>query len=220
MLNKEDIIKLLNTEENFVDKFILDAFIKNWKIEAIYEDENGTEYYDDAALENIKRALGPKEPESQIYTVEESEPKIEQEPLPVEVVEEIKTEVIEPQIVVPQEMVKNEVQEYQSPQKEMVSKESELKNITLDITSQTLNTLAQTIAQKITGDISQYLKQNEWVEEAFDAGALKHDNEVLAKKLAELIEDNKLLISRINELEDENESFVNVFGNIYVKKSQ
>ena len=39
---------------------MLDAFIKNWKLEAIYEDENGVEFFDEEALDKIRTSLAPK----------------------------------------------------------------------------------------------------------------------------------------------------------------
>jgi hypothetical protein len=60
MLSRNDIIRILSENKHYIDEFILDAFIKNWKIEAIYEDENGIEYFDDMALEKVRSALCEK----------------------------------------------------------------------------------------------------------------------------------------------------------------
>lgn len=217
MLSKEEIIKLLNDDNNFVDSFILDAFIKNWKIEAIYEDENGIEFYDEAAFQKIKAALvnKPEEkedkniPDIDIIEHEEIKPeliKTVEIPEPIESVESAES-------IALMEPVTADVVELQSK-----PETPDTKNFTLDITNQTLSLLAKSIADKITGDISGYLKKNDWLEEAFNAGAFKKDNELLASKLNELLSDNKILIKRIQELEKENNSFVNVFANIYVKK--
>ena len=206
MLSKNEIIKLLNDDNNFVDSFILDAFIKNWKIEAIYEDENGVEFYDEAAFEKIKAAL-----------VNKPEEVVDQTPEP-------EIEIIHHEEYVPEDVIPVEAKEELpvAPVVETSTKldnaSTELKNFTLDITSQTLNVLAQSIADKITGDISGYLKNNDWLEEAYNAGGFKKDNEILAAKLNEVLNDNKILIKRIQELESECDSYLNVFGNIYVKK--
>lgn len=213
MLNKDEIIKILNDENNFVDNFILDAFIKNWKIEAIYEDENGVEFYDEAAFEKIKSALGNKPQEKEIYTVETVSKEELKEDIE-EVVQEIAQEVV-------QEVVHEVIGSTKPQVAEVIPKqETELKNVTLDITNQTLNVLAHTIAEKITGDISGYLKNNEWLEEALNAGSFKRDNEILSAKLNEVLQDNKIFIKRIQELEKENKSYLNVVANIYVKKSK
>ncbi len=214
MLSKDDIIKILNDEDILVDRFILDAFIKNWKIEAIYEDEHGVEFFEEAALEKIKNAMKSKEPETKLYTVEESF----KEPEPSPVVEEIKEE--EPA----QEEVVKEAEVIVEETKPIVVEEAknlpekELKNFTLDITNQTLNVLAQSIAEKITVDISSYLKKNEWLEDATSAASFKKDNEQMAAKIKELLEDNKIFIRKIKELEAEKSSYIKVFGNIYIKK--
>ena len=61
MYNKQQIIEQISSNGQYIDAFMLDAFIKNWKIEAIYEDENGIEFFDDDALDKIKTSLAPNE---------------------------------------------------------------------------------------------------------------------------------------------------------------
>lgn len=213
MLSKDDIIKILNDEDILVDRFILDAFIKNWKIEAIYEDENGVEFFEEVALEKIKDAMKTKEPENKLYTVEEAIK--EPEPSPIE--EEKKEESQQPEAK-EAEVVAEEVKPAVIVEEAKNLPEKELKNFTLDITSQTLSALAQSIAEKITVDISSYLKKNEWLEDTLDAVSFKKDNEQLAAKIKELLEDNKIFIRKIKELEAEKSSYIKVFGNIYIKK--
>ena len=57
MFNRESILKSLNTENYYIDKHSLDLFLEDWKIESIYEDEDGLEFYDDLALEKIKKGI-------------------------------------------------------------------------------------------------------------------------------------------------------------------
>ena len=47
MFNRETILKNLNTENYYIDNHSLDLFLEDWKIESIYEDEDGLEFYDD-----------------------------------------------------------------------------------------------------------------------------------------------------------------------------
>lgn len=213
MLSKDDIIKILNDEDILVDRFILDAFIKNWKIEAIYEDENGVEFFEEVALEKIKDAMKTKEPENKLYTVEETTK--EPEPPLVEEEKNIESQQTEAKEA---EVVAEEIKPAVIVEEAKNLPEKELKNFTLDITSQTLSALAQSIAEKITVDISSYLKKNEWLEDALDAVSFKKDNEQLAAKIKELLEDNKIFIRKIKELEAEKSSYIKVFGNIYIKK--
>lgn len=228
MLNKEKIIEIINSSGSYIDKFMLDAFIKNWKIEAIYEDENGVEFFDDDALEKIKSGISPKEYPQDIQheqIINESSDTTEQQGMPegenknaeVEVHYETidnsqKQEVLEPekedniQQIIPTDNTKN----YQ---------ETEIKNVTLDITNQTLGMLAESIAGKITADIAKFIKNTDFLQEAMDMGAFKKDNEILAKKVQEIINDNKILVSKIQELEAKEDKYIKVFGNIYVKKN-
>ena len=57
MYNKNDILLKLNTENYYIDRRTLSIFIDSWKIEAVYEDENKDEYYDDFAIEKINSSV-------------------------------------------------------------------------------------------------------------------------------------------------------------------
>lgn len=221
MLSKNDIIRILSENKHYIDEFILEAFIKNWKIEAIYEDENGVEYYDEAALEKVRNALCDKselqkeaceieiidkEPlEEQEQTVVSEESYAQAEPVSENIEEKISSNI---------EIIETSAQPFGMPARG----EQELKNVTLNITNQTLNVLAQTIAEKITGDISGYLKKTDFLEEALSAGSFKRDNEILATKMQELLQDNRILIKKIQELEKDKDAYLHVVANIYVKK--
>jgi len=221
MLSRNDIIRILNENKHYIDEFILDAFIKNWKIEAIYEDEHGVEYFDEMALEKIRTAL-----------CEKSE--LQQEACEVEIIEKQEASLDLPQPESVEEGLQNELHEIKPeesaskmevvtdipkpPIEPKVPIESGLKNVTLNITNETLNVLAKTIAQKITGDISGYLKKSDMIEEALKMGSFKRDNEILSAKLKEILEDNKILIRKIQELENEKDTYLHVVANIYIKK--
>ena len=60
MFNRETILKNLNSENYYIDKHSLDLFLNDWKIDSIYEDEDGLEFYDDLALAKIKRGISLK----------------------------------------------------------------------------------------------------------------------------------------------------------------
>lgn len=232
MFNKEKIIEILNSEDLFIDNFLLEAFIKNWKIEPIYEDANGVEFFDEMAVEKIRNGIKQKEPKHEInimnkdditpvdMTIEMSEiSNKEEKSSPIEQVQEIE--------VVQQENNSESEQNIQDPQELPVAVlnevnrevENELKNVTLDISNQTLAVLAESIARKITSDVADYIKQSDFIEDALQLGEYKKDNEILVNKLEELLSDNKILVKRIEELEKERSSFVKLFGNIYVKNN-
>lgn len=135
--------------------------------------------------------------EQPIEDTEQPEPPVQ------EIVQEIYTE--------PQELPVSIINEVN---KEV---ENELKNVTLDISNQTLAVLAESIARKITYDVADFIKKTDFIEDAVQLGEYKKDNKLMLEKIDELIADNKILIQRIEELEKENKSFVKVFGNIYVK---
>ena len=72
MYNKQQIIDTLNNEDIFIDNFILDAFIKNWKIEPIYEDAQGVEFFDDMAIEKIRNGILQKQPKCEINIIDKT----------------------------------------------------------------------------------------------------------------------------------------------------
>ena len=71
------------------------------------------------------------------------------------------------------------------------------KSFTLDVSSQTLQMLAEAVAKKISDDI----KNSDMVNKLVEAGGYKRDNEILAKQVKELLEHNKELTQRIEQLE-------------------
>lgn len=243
MYNKEKILELINQDGLFIDKFIMEAFIKNWKIDPIYEDENGVEYFDEMTIEKIKNGISQKnQSRCEIHIMDKDDGK------PVEMSVEVPIEVPidEPAqsfentlsqseeeenvpVDLPMEIAQeaqNDVQyEIQNEVQNEVLKgveselQTQLQNITVDVSNQTLAVLAESIARKITADVSEFLKKSDFIEEAVHMGELKKDNEILVEKIEELLGDNKILVQRIRELEDENDSYVKIFGNIYVKNS-
>ena len=175
MYNKQDILKNLNEFNYFIDELTLSSFIKNWKIDAIYEDEDGVEFFDNFAIVKLKKGISLK---SQGYSNDQ-------------IIYHIN------KILAEKPLVKKE-------KKEIVEKSvsaAELQNLTIDVTGQTLQMLADAVAQKITSEIKEQIKNSDFVQQLLQDGALKKDNETLSKQVEELSEDNKKLAQRIEELE-------------------
>ncbi len=218
MFNKEKILEILNQEDTYIDNFILEAFIKNWKIDPIYEDAQGVEYFDEMAIEKIRNGLKQKNP-PKINVIDKNTIK------PVDISVEAPMDDYEPQTEiestpvchpqVPQEIVKEEHVELPIEVKKRV--DNELQNVTIDISNQTLAILAESIAKKITSDVADFIKKTDFTDGAVQLGEYKKDNQILAQKIDELMTDNKILVQRIDELEKENQSFNKIFGNIYLK---
>lgn len=220
MFSKDKIIEILNEEDLYIDNFLLEAFIKNWKIEPIYEDAQGVEFFDEMALEKIRNGIKQKQPKCEINIMDKDDIK------PVDMAVEVSETFVhneEPNNEKPCEQEQNNEQDLvpelpvsilNEVNKEV---ENELKNVTLDISNQTLAVLAESIARKITYDVADFIKKTDFIEDAVQLGEYKKDNELLIKKVEEIISDNKILIKRIEELEKENRSFVKLFGSIYVK---
>ena len=209
MFNRESILKSLNTENYYIDKHSLDLFLNDWKIDSIYEDESGLEFYDDLSLEKIKRGISLK---AQGYSDEQIISKLQRMEARVEKVS--KEEPVQPILVkdyinVPQDEPVAEKEEEHivtdltpAPVEKCVPEESPIemnshKSFTLDVSSQTLQMLAEAVAKKISDDIT----NSDMATRLIEAGGYKRDNEILAKQVQELLEHNKELSSRIEQLE-------------------
>lgn len=198
MFNRESILKNLNSENYYIDKHSLDLFLNDWKIDSIYEDEGGLEFYDDLALDKIKRGISLKaqgySDEQIIAKLQKMEAKVErradEEPVqPILVKDYLDT----PLETVPEIVEEGNQEEHivtdLTPQKD--------KNFTLDVSSQTLQMLAEAVAKKISDDIT----NSDMATRLIEAGGYKRDNEILAKQVQELLEHNRELSSRIEQLE-------------------
>jgi len=166
MFNRETILKNLNSENYYIDKHSLDLFLNDWKIDSIYEDESGLEFYDDLSLDKIKRGISLKaqgfSDEQIISKLQRMEAKVEKKEEPVEpivlkdylsVQEETKPELVEEEHTVTD----------LTPQPE--------KSFTLDVSSKTLQMLAEAVAKKISDDIT----NSDMATRLIEAGGYKRD---------------------------------------------
>ena len=195
MFNRESILKSLNTENYYIDKHSLDLFLNDWKIDSIYEDESGLEFYDDLSLEKIKRGISLKAQgysDEQIITkLQRMEAKVEKKEEPVQPI--LVKDYLDTPVETEPEMVEEGEEEHivtdLTPQRD--------KSFTLDVSSQTLQMLAEAVAKKISDDIT----NSDMATRLIEAGGYKRDNEILAKQVQELLEHNKELSARIEQLE-------------------
>lgn len=198
MFNRDTILKNLNTENYYMDKHSLDLFLNDWKIDSIYEDEDGLEFYDDLALEKIKRGISLK---AQGYSDEQIISKLQRMEAKVEKIS--KEEPVQPILVkdyldTPQETVPEVVEENKEDEHIVTDLTPQRdKSFTLDVSSQTLQMLAEAVAKKISDDIT----NSDMATRLIEAGGYKKDNEILAKQVQELLEHNKELSARIEQLE-------------------
>lgn len=195
MFNRESILKSLNTENYYIDKHSLDLFLEDWKIESIYEDEDGLEFYDDLALEKIKKGISLK---AQGYSDEQIITKLGRMEAKVEKIEEPPKPV---QPIMVSDLLNNGKDESTDVVVQEETAQPEIipqgKSFTLDVSSQTLQMLAEAVAKKISDDIT----NSDMVNRLVEAGGYKRDNEILAKQVKELLEHNKELSQRIEQLE-------------------
>lgn len=194
MYNKKDIEKTLIDFNYFIDEMTLNNFIKNWKVDPIYEDEDGVEFFDNLAIAKLKKGISLKSQgfsnDQIIYHINKLLPEKLAEPAKREEKRELPAETF--------------------------SGSGDLKNITIDVTHQTLQMLADTVAEKITTGIKEQIKNSDFAKQLLEDSSLKRDNEELAIRIEELTEDNKKLAQRIEELEQEKRSsLTNFFRSIF-----
>ena len=197
MFNRESILKSLNTENYYIDKHSLDLFLEDWKIESIYEDDDGLEFYDDLALEKIKKGISLK---AQGYSDEQIITKLGRMEAKVEKNDDEPQQPVQPLMV--SELLNNNSAENGCevvPQDEntVPQQVQQGKSFTLDVSSQTLQMLAEAVAKKISDDIT----NSDMATRLIEAGGYKRDNEILAKQVKDLLEHNKQLSDRIEQLE-------------------
>ena len=192
MFTKEQLFEKLN-HSNISNLGEIKGFLRLWRIDPIYEDDNN-EYYDEMAISKLKHALKLKE-----------QGKNDEEILSI-----VNSGIINP-INAPA-IRNNFIQNQQQDNGNGLNK------VTIDVTSQTLSLLAESIAHKITGEITDKIKNSDIFEPVMDSAKIKRDNEILSKQVEQLLEENKKLITRNNMLQKENAKFRHLVGNLYIKQ--
>lgn len=195
MYNKNDILLKLNSENYYIDRRTLSTFISSWNIEAVYENEQKEEYYDDYAIEKIKKGINLK---AQGFSDQQIIRKLRNVENPNNETTVLKNN---NPMDLPSNIEPNEIMGSQQ-------NKPELRNLTLDVTTQTLQMLAESVAKKITEDI----KNSDMAEKLIEAGGYKKDNEILSQQVQELIDHNKKLSERIEQLEKREGFFQKLIG--------
>lgn len=193
MYTKEQLVeKIKNKKLANLDK--VTACLKSWRIDSIYEDEKNIEYYDDLAVYKLNRGLKLKELGKNN--------------------EEISSIVNNGSIVPISSPIVQKAQIRTKPNHPIV----DLNKVTVDITTQTLSLLAESVAKKITNEIAVKIKESNVFEPIIDSAKIKRDNEILANQIETLLEENKKLISRNILLQGENAKFKHLFGAWYLRE--
>lgn len=195
MYTKEQIIEKIN-HKALSDFDKVTNCLKIWRIDPIYEDEKNTEYYDDLAVSKLNHGVKLKElgrNDEEISSIVNNNLNAPVAASTAKAVQ-IKTKPNHP------------------------STDLNLNKVTVDITSQTLSILAESIAQKITTEIADKFKESKVFEPIMNSAKIKRDNEILSKQVERLLEENKKIIARNHLLQQENARFKHTFGNWYIKE--
>jgi len=193
MFTKEQLFEKINNSK-LSDPEQTSGVLKSWRIDPIYEDEESMEYYDEMAISKLKHALKLKEQgknDDEISSI-------------------VNNGIIDP--------IKNAPVAQKTSVYHQYAAGHELNKVTLDVTSQTLSLLAESIAHKITGEITEKIKHDAIFEPIMDSAKIKRDNEILSNQVEKLLEENKKLIVRNNLIQKENAKFKHLVGNLYMKQ--
>lgn len=76
---KSEILQNLASKGYFIDAYTLDTFFKKWQVEAIFEDEQGSEFYDKNTLDLVLNNLFNMQKEKEAKEKEEQEKKEKEE---------------------------------------------------------------------------------------------------------------------------------------------
>lgn len=193
MYTKEHLVGKIKNK-NHADSEKIATCLKIWRIDPIYEDEENNEYYDDLAVHKLNHGI-----------------KLKELGRDTDEIVSIVNNGFSPAASVP--VVKHTQIQTKPNQPDL-----DLNKVTLDITAQTLALLADSIAQKISGEISEKIKESNVFEPMADSVKVKRDNEILAKQIERILEENKKLISRNNFLQGENAKFKHLFGTWYTRE--
>ncbi len=175
--NKQELIKKLASENFYCDEVALGNYFKELKIEAIFENGEGVEFFDDDAFDRILNFLNER---NKMYSEQESKT---QEQTTAPTAPTVQTAPIQPQQEAQPQEIKPPQQTQQGTQ---VAQDNSFK---LDISEKTLNMIARVISKKIAKQVNNMLSPDN----------LKDSNLTL------FIEENKRLSARVKILEDENE---------------
>lgn len=215
MYSKADIIKKLSSEGQFIDNFILDAFIKNWHIDPIYEDENGIEFFDDASYANIKSLMTQRDKLNKNQSVCKNNNILEKEEKEKQK-EKQKEERKEEEEEEEKKVVQTSLEKIDNNQ--VKNKENALKLNKYEIEIKSIDNLTNNIACKITKEFEKFLKESDFIDSLLQSSECKNDNKYLAQKIRKLVKENITLKEKIKELETSKTQYIKVFGNFYIKK--
>jgi len=193
MYTIEQLKEKIEENDHYIDIDEISSYLKNWRIDPVYEDDDGIEYFDDLAASKFNQGIilkGNGKNDEEVMLI-----------LNKGVINSANMPTIKHTLQVNDNLVPNE-----------------FKKITVDITTQTLALLAESIAQKITCDIANKVKDTNIFNSAADVGKLTRDNEILANQVKKLLGENHKLISRVNFLQQENAKFKHIFGSVFMKQ--
>ena len=192
MYTKDQLAQKLKEKKLYIDYKRLSDYLKDWKIDPIYEDEKGVEYFDDSAIIKLKEELEGKNGNDQRFIRSLNKDK------------KIFTALSEVRHTELQSMDNHD--------------DGEFKQVTVDITSHTISALSDSISKKISDDISDKIFASDFFSDFMEYAKLKRDNEILASQVKNLLEENQELKSKLNEADNERKQYKLLFGSVYIKQ--
>ncbi len=193
MLTIEQVKENLEADNYYLDMEILCNYLINWNIDPVYEDEDEIVYFDRFAVSKLSEGIDLKNQGNDDNYIREYLNRDLQDISP-------------------------EITPIEPPDTYVQDNNIVTNHLAVDVTTNTLDLLAQSLSKKISKNVADQLIQADVFESAVGAGKLQRDNELLAAQIDKLISENKKLIKKVKELERECSSYKQVMGSFYVKK--
>jgi len=197
MYTREELLSKIRSRSH-INAEKLKTCLRMWHIDPIYEDENENEYFDDFAVHRLNHGV---------------------------MLRELGRDDKEISAIINNDLaIQSNISNCTLPMVKRVSLKdnnfdaSNLNKFTMDIASQTLSILAESIVSKISDEITDKFRENTFFQPVIESTKIKKDNEILSSQVEKLLEDNKKLIARNNLLQKENARFKHMFGNWYTKQ--
>lgn len=235
MYSREQLVEKLNSENLFVDIDTVSDYIKKYKIDPVYENSQKVEYFDDLALEKLHDLITSDAyggTSSQFANESENSEKQpddlaalhEQTAREIEILTSDKThnkdcyaddeEFNEEET---DDISDNAGEIFDSGDVPVEINPGGLSSFKLDVTQQTLTTIARTMAEKITVNMINFLKEGDMAGLAVKLGRCERENQILKIKTTKLVEENKKLRESLASKENELTKFKPFFGGLYTK---
>ncbi|MEW5819175.1 MAG: hypothetical protein AB1782_03205 [Cyanobacteriota bacterium] len=217
---------------------LLEECIHIWNIEPVNNEDTQEEYYDDSTIRKLYRGIKLKLSGyseaiiSEILNktaykqdeknIEETDNKVDEEHLKIQLKEKFLNQTNPTKSTASSNVIDFNTRDKRTKyeleiETETVGKPENNPKESSHDKQKLINTISDTIAEKVSSEILNYFKDDEFLNKLDNLGELKRDNEILSKQVIELMKVNSHLEEKNFELELETKSFRQIWKKVYFK---